>query len=67
MPALLVQKRAVAVHALRQPIRLAAQGAALIYLAIVAVYALAMGRFDRQFHDGLGGGTGTATGTGSAP
>jgi putative solute:sodium symporter small subunit len=48
---------------------LAAQGAALIYLAIVAVYALAMGRFDRQFHDGLGGGTGTGTesGTGSAP
>jgi putative solute:sodium symporter small subunit len=35
---------------------LAAQGAALIYLAILAIYALAMGRFDRQFHAGLGGG-----------
>ncbi|MDB5959163.1 MAG: hypothetical protein JWP59_457 [Massilia sp.] len=28
---------------------LAAQGAALIYLAILAVYALAMGRYDRDF------------------
>ena len=29
---------------------LAAQGAALIYLAIVAFYALSMGRLDRHFH-----------------
>ena len=38
---------------------LAAQGAALIYLAILAVYALAMGRYDgefRQRHDHPGGG-----------
>ena len=34
---------------------LAAQGAALIYLAILAVYALAMRRYDRDFHRRLDG------------
>ena len=33
---------------------LAAQGAALIYLAIVAAYALAMRRYDRAFHQRQG-------------
>ena len=32
---------------------LAAQGAALIYLAILAAYALAMRRYDREFHTRL--------------
>lgn len=32
---------------------LAAQGAALIYLAILAAYALAMRRYDREFHQRL--------------
>jgi putative solute:sodium symporter small subunit len=39
---------------------LAAQGAALIYLAIVAAYALAMRRYDRDFHQRLDGVNGTA-------
>ena len=33
---------------------LAAQGAALIYLAILGAYALAMRRFDRRFQSELG-------------
>jgi putative solute:sodium symporter small subunit len=33
---------------------LAAQGAALIYLAILAAYALAMRRFDRRYQNRLG-------------
>ena len=33
---------------------LAAQGAALIYLAILGAYALAMRRFDRRFKRQLG-------------
>lgn len=32
---------------------LAAQGAALIYLAILAAYALAMRRYDREYHTRL--------------
>ena len=38
---------------------LAAQGAALIYLAILGTYALAMRRFDREFKRRLEGGTAT--------
>lgn len=38
---------------------LAAQGAALIYLAILGTYALAMRRLDREFKRRLEGGTAT--------
>jgi putative solute:sodium symporter small subunit len=38
------------------PFYLAAQGAALIYLAILAGYALAMRRFDQRYHGSVGDG-----------
>lgn len=40
---------------------LAAQGAALIYLAILAAYALAMRRYDREFHTRLDSATSGGT------
>ncbi|WP_426189682.1 DUF4212 domain-containing protein [Massilia sp. DWR3-1-1] len=44
---------------------LAAQGAALIYLAILAAYALAMRRYDTEFHQRLG--SDGAPGAGARP
>ena len=46
---------------------LAAQGAALVYLAIIAAYALAMQRFDLRYGRELGDGGPAATPPGGAP
>ncbi|MDL2357766.1 MAG: DUF4212 domain-containing protein [Pseudomonadota bacterium] len=46
---------------------LAAQGAALIYLSILAAYALAMRRFDRRYARELGAGAGAGPGDSAAP